>query len=259
MKICFAAALLLPLVMVGQPPAFEVASVKPSRSDDLRGPTYGFRPGGLEVTNGTLKGIIQMAYDVPDFQISGGPGWINSERFNISAKAAGPDSADPRERIQNTRRMLQALLAERFQLQVHRETREIPQYALVIGKNGARLTGAAAPDSETRGSGIRAGCGQMTGTRATMANLAFALTRQMGRPVMDRTGLGGRYDFQVEWAPDTGCAGPPAAPGSDAQPDVTDRPSIFTALQERLGLKLEAVKGPVEVVVIDRVERPAAN
>jgi len=151
------------------------------------------------------------------------------------------------------------LLAERFQLQVHRETKEIPEYALVIGKNGARLTGAAAPDSQTRGSGIRSGCGQMTGTRATMANLAFALTRQMGRLVTDRTGLGGRYDFQVEQAPEAACGGPPAAPGSEPAPDMSERPSIFTALQERLGLKLEAVKGPAEVVAIDRVEKPAAN
>jgi bla regulator protein blaR1 len=253
------AAFLFPLLLIGQPPAFEVASVKPTRPDDLRGSTYGFNPGGLEVTNGTLKGLIQMAYDVPAFQISGGPGWINSERYSISAKTeAASQDIDRQKRIAETRQRLQTLLADRFRLRVHRETKEIPEYTLVIAKNGAKLTEAAqAP--ERRGEGIRAGCGQMTGTRATMANLAFALTRQMGRPVLDRTGLEGKYDFQVDWAPDGACAGPPGGAGTDMPPAPSDGPSIFTALQERLGLKLEATKGPVEVVVIDRVERPAEN
>jgi bla regulator protein blaR1 len=258
MKMHFAAALLVPVFLVAQPSAFEVASVKPSRPDDLRGSFYGFSPGGLDVTNGTLKGIIQMAYEVPDFQISGGPGWINSDRFNISAKAAGPESADPKERIQNTRLRLQALLAERFRLEVHRETREIPEYALVIARTGLKITEAAS-SPETRGTGTRVGCGDMTGTRTTMANLAFALTRQLRRPVVDRTGLDGKYDFQFEWAPEAPCGGPPPAPGSDAPPDLSERPSIFTALEERLGLKLEATKGPVEVIVIDRAEKADAN
>lgn len=261
-RIHVAAILLFPLLLIAQSPAFEVASVKPSKPDDLRGSTYGFNPGGLEVTNGTLKGLIQMAYDVPAFQISGGPGWINSERYSISARARAEASAshdvDGQKRIAETRQRLQTLLADRFQLQVHRETKEISEYALIIAKNGAKLT-EAAPSPERRGEGIRSGCGKMTGTRASMANLAFMLTRQMGRPVLDRTGLESKYDFQVDWAPEAACAGPPGDSGTDSLPAASDGPSIFTALQERLGLKLEAIKGPVEVVVIDRVEKPAEN
>lgn len=223
--------------------AFEVASVKPVKAGQARGPSFLFtQGGGLQVTNGTLKGLIEMAYDVRDFQISGGPGWVNSEGYDIVAKSA---SGNPDGAIPETRRKLQGLLMERFQLSVHRETKELPIYALAVGKNGSKLAEAGAAGGTN--SGIRTDCGQMTGMKATMTNLAYTLSRQLSHPVLDRTSLTGKYDFQLVWTPDTACPAP------------TEGPSIFTALQEQLGLKLETTKGPVEIIVIDRAEKAAAN
>jgi uncharacterized protein (TIGR03435 family) len=243
------------------PPAFETASVKPSAPDDMRGATYHFQPGGVEVTNGTLRAIVQMAYDVQAFQICGAAGWMDSERYDVAAKLASADrpapAADPQSRIRQMRLRLQALLADRFQLQVHRETREIPEYALVPAKNGPKLV-ESAPAAAPGPSGIRAACGQLSGIRATTANLAYALSRQLRRPVVDRSGLAGAYDFQIEFAPDAGGCSAPAGT-EEPTPPSDAAASIFTALQERLGLKLEAIKGPMEVIVIDRAARPDPN
>ena len=263
--LCVAAGVIALGAAFGQVPApagFDAASVKPSARDDLRGSTYNFNPGGVEVINGTLRAIVQMAYDVQSFQVAGGPGWMDSERYDISAKIASEDAAalggDRQARVKDTRARLQALLADRFRLQVHRETREIPEYALILGKEGAKL--AAATDPASKGGGIRGTCGQITGTRASMANLVYALSRQLRRPVMDRTALAGVYDFQLEFAPDAGgCGAPAGVADAEVAAKAAEAPSIFTALQERLGLKLEGIKGPAEIVVIDRAERPAPN
>lgn len=242
---------------------FDAASVKPAPAGDLGGSTYSFQPGGVRIVNGTLRGIVQMAYDLQGFEIYGGPGWMDSARYDIDAKLPSEDggslAGDRSARIKELRGGLQHLLADRFQLQVHREPREIPEYALVIGKNGPKLVESAVADSVNRGRGIRAGCGQMTGTAASMANLAYALSRQLRRPVLDRTGLAATYDFELEFAADAGGCSAPAGAADDSPPDALERPSIFTALQERLGLKLEPAKGAVPVMVIDRAEKPAAN
>lgn len=246
----------LPLCALPQQPNFEVASVKPTAPSDLHNTFYGFNPGAIDVKGGTLKGIVQMAYDVPDFEVYGGPGWIEADRFDIIGKYTSPDP-DPKARMKDGRIRLQALLAERFQLQVHREPKEIPEYVLTVGKTGAKLT--PAPEPAVKGpTGIRGGCGQMTGMRTTMENFVFALTRQMRRPVIDRTGLDGKYDFQIDFTPDGGCRGPAGEP-ADPTLDGIERPSIFTAIQETLGLKLEASRGPVEVIVIDHAAKPDAN
>jgi uncharacterized protein (TIGR03435 family) len=230
-------------------PTFEVASVKPGRPGDARGSTFQFTPGGgLKVTNGTLKGIIETAYDVRDFQISGGPGWLTSQRYDISAGAASGDAG-----MNETRQRLQALLAQRFRLKVHRETRDLPVYVLVVGKSGSKLVEAGASNTPA---GIGRECGRMTGTSASMANLTLYLSRQLERPVLDHTGLSRRYDFRFDWTPDSGsCAGQADGGGPGAALSSSDGPSIFTALQEKLGLKLESTKGPVEVLVIDHAER----
>ena len=247
---------LFPFAALPQQPAFEVASVKPTAPSDLHNTFYGFDPAGINVRGGTLKGIVQMAYNVPDFEVYGGPGWIEADRFDIIGKYTSANS-DQQARIQDGRIRLQTLLAERFQLQVHREPKEIPEYVLTLGKTGAKLT--PAPEPAAKGpTGIRAGCGQMTGMHTTMANFVFALTRQLRRPVIDRTGLDGKYDFQIDFTPEGGCGGPAGEP-ADAAPDAAERPSIFTAIQETLGLKLEASKGPVEVIVIDHASKPDAN
>jgi uncharacterized protein (TIGR03435 family) len=216
---------------------FDAASIKPAA--ETPGSTFLFtHGGGLEVKNGTLRGLIEMAYDVRDFQISGGPGWLDATTYDVVAKG-GPETV-PEKRLE-----LQALLVERFQLQVHRETKELPVFELVVGKKGPHLKEAETAEGP---SGIRGECGKMTGIHATMVSLAFGLSRQMGRPVLDRTALPGKYDFQVEYTPDSGpCA------------ETATGPSLVTALQEQIGLKLEPTKGPVEVIVIDRAEKAAGN
>jgi bla regulator protein blaR1 len=231
-------------------PQFEAASVKPSEPGNLRGATYEFLPGaGLRVTNGTLKGMLETAYDLRQFQIFGGPSWVNSERYDVLAKSPsgefGTRAGNSIEEIKAVRSRLQALLAERFQLRVHRETKELSEYALEIGKDGPKLS----DESVSNSAGIRRSCGQMIGTSATMTNLVLMLSRELDRPLVDRTGLTGKYSFRLDWTPETGsCPGVP-----------DDNPSIFTALEEKLGLKLESIKGPVDSLVIDYAERPSGN
>lgn len=247
-------------------PEFEVATIRPSAPNDAHGTTFSFTPdGGVKVTNGTVKGIVEMAYDYRDFQISGGPRWVDSELFNIVAKSAsdstGASTGNPSAHIQETRLRLQALLAQRFQLKVRRETRELPVYVLEVGAKGAKLgENSAANSSGTSPAGINAGCGQMTGTNTSMANLAYKLSRQLDRTVLDRTSLTGNYDFQLSWAPDSGACSAPVPGGSSASAATTaDGPSLFTALQDQLGLRLGSQKALVEVLVIDHVERPSPN
>ena len=234
----------------GQPaperPAFEVASVKPNKSGD-RGTTMGPSPGGLTATNATLKFLITFAYDVRDHQISGGPSWLNSERYDIVAK--GPIDHPT---VAQNRQMLQTLLADRFQLRLLRETKELPGYALVIGKNGPKLQ-----EPEGAGNGMRTGRGRITTQGISMEHFAENLGKLLGRTVVDKTGLQGNFAFTLEWTPDPsqsmGALGPAPVPADDSGP------SIFTAVQEQLGLKLEQQKGPVEILVIHHVERPSEN
>jgi uncharacterized protein (TIGR03435 family) len=218
--------------------------------------------------------LITFAYDVRDFQISGGPGWINSERYDIQAR---PDRSEPAESLppdprkmtdaqlktigDQMRERLRALLADRFQLTIHRETKDAPVYALVVGKNGSKLQ--AAEEGKDGPRGMRMGRGQLTGMSAPLSMLANTLSSQLGRPVLDRTGLTGKYDFKLEWTPDPGQGdGPPGGlpPGIEAPPPPDPNgPSLFTAVQEQLGLRLESQKGPMEMIVIDRVEKASEN
>jgi uncharacterized protein (TIGR03435 family) len=234
---------------------FEAASIRRSEPGNLRGSTFEFLPGGgLRIINGTLRAILETAYDIREFQILGGPGWVSSERYDILARSA--DSLSNGPTVENdakaVRLRLQVLLTQRFKLEVHRETRELPEYALEVAKNGPKLSrdNASGLASNAR-SGIQRNCGQMTGTNTTMGNLSLMLSRQLDRPVVDRTGLTGNYNFNFAWTPETGpCSGPP---------ESSNAPSIFTALQEMLGLRLESIKGPVDSLIIDHAERPSEN
>jgi uncharacterized protein (TIGR03435 family) len=234
-------------------PAFEVASVKPA-DPAARGVRMQFTPGGgVRFENASLAAMIQLAYDIQPFQLSGGPGWISAERFLVIAKA--PAQADESQ----TRLRLQALLAERFQLSVHRDRKEAPVYALVAGRNGPKLK-----ESTTGFDGITGSPGRLTGERAEMRLLVANLSRLLGRTVVDETGLKATYKFDLQWSPEMdGAAGKVAADKAEAVgaslPDSTTAPSLVSALQEQLGLRLEARKGSVEVIVVDRAERPAAN
>jgi len=234
------------------PLSFEVASIKPAapgESGMMSRMTTS--PGGRFTVEGyTVKALIQQAYDVKDFQITGGPGWVNSERYDIIAKAE--TSAKPEQ----IKLMLQSLLAERFKLVIHRDTKELPVYALVVAKNGPKLHQADPETQAAKGGGWGVGGGRITGRSLPVSTFAKLLSEQLERTVVDRTGLTGIFDFKLEWTPDRAAAG--LSPDSPSVPAELG-PSLFTALQEQLGLKLESTKGPVEVLVIDRVEKPSGN
>ena len=224
--------------------SFDAASVKPADPTAV-GSTFQFPPGGrLKIANGALRQIIETAwYEYRDFQILGGPSWLNSERYDISATSQSQGAKDG---IPEIRKELQTLLRERFELRVHTETRELPLYRLVPAKSGPKIESADAAVSGPPG--IQSSCGRMIGTSSTMANLAVYLSRQLHRPVEDDSGLAGKYSFGFEWTPDDLPCSPP-----------TEGPSLFTALQEKLGLRLESAKGPQQVLVIDSVKKPGEN
>lgn len=231
---------------LGQTPAFEVASIKPAARDGV-GRLIHYQPGGrLEIVNLSLKDMIADAWGVQSFQIAGGPPWMNSARYDISAKA------ETAAALRDMKQMLQALLQDRFGVAVRQETREVPVYAIVLARKDGKLgpqmievrDGCESADAEQRNR-----CGQvlvgpqlLRGFASPVKNLA-ELSQVLERPVIDRTGLTGSYDMKVEWS----------AAGADGGP------SIFTALQEQLGLKLESVKGPVEMLVIEKAEKPTEN
>jgi uncharacterized protein (TIGR03435 family) len=227
--------MLLSLSLKAQTPQFEVATVKPSvpcRS----GPTiYNPTRERFAVSCITVKSLVAYAFDVRDFQVSGGPSWVGTDQYDIVAKPEGNATS---ERILG---MTKSLLAERFDLKVHRESREQPVLALKIGKGGPKLQ----PSASGNGPEVRGGRGRLVMKNVTMEMFAAQLAgRVLGRPVIDQTGIKGEFDIQLEWTP-------------DESPD--GGPSMFAALQEQLGLKLETQKGAVEVLVIDRAERPSAN
>jgi uncharacterized protein (TIGR03435 family) len=244
--------------LFGQPaaptPAFDVVSVKPApppTGNNLR-VSMGGDAGRVNFSNVTLKNVMTRAYSVKPHQISG-PDWLDSERYDIVATI--PAGA-PREQIPM---MLQTLLADRFKLAIRREQKVMPVYALVAGKNGSKLREAEAE------AGLRVSMGpkgrQLTGN-VSLARLADALSTWMDRPVLDMTGIKGIYDIDLEWTPDEGQSAPRFAPGGEAgRPEAGgDGPSIFTAVQEKLGLKLEGRKSPAEIIVVERAERvPTEN
>ncbi len=286
----------------------------------------GASPGGRWTASGITVGIlIQQAYDVRDYQISGLPSWVNSERYDIVAKADTPNITR-----ENLKVLLQSLLAERCNLKLHRETKELPTYELVVGKNGHKLhlseiqpaaqTDAQPPDPSKpvqagaigggaaagggggyvsvgpagkvvngaggagggsvsvgpggkvvdgnapvkSGSTMRMGRGQLSAQMTPVSAIAAMLAQQLGRPVIDKTDIKGSYDFTLQWTPDEtqrgiGFGGVEKPPSDSPLPADPSGPSIFTAVQEQLGLKLEASKGQVETLVIDHIEKPSGN
>jgi uncharacterized protein (TIGR03435 family) len=196
-----------------------------------------------------VRGLIESAYDVRDFQVLGGSSWLGTERFNVLARSGSDPSGARADDITATRLKLRTLLADRFALLVHRETRDIQEYALIIDAKGLKLAADPPVTSQNPRSGVNASCGHLTATSSSIGNLIVALSRQLRRPVIDRTGLDGRYSFELEWTPEL-VACPEANEGA---------PSIFTAVRERLGLRLDSITAPVEAIVIDRVQRPSED
>ena len=225
---------------------------------------------------------MAVAYRVRDFQIIGGPSWTGTDRWNIEAKAeegsipprtfTDPGIPDP------LMLMVQSLIEDRFQLKMHRETRELPIYELLVGKNGSKVKlsedqGPLQPPEKgspplpppQRGGPVPRGMmavgrGNLNAGGVTLANFVQVLSQQLGRPVLDKTNLKGLYDIKLQWSPELGQGQfPPGVPEPPPPPPDASGPSIFTAVQEQLGLRLESAKGPVEVLVIDSVEKPTEN
>ena len=257
-------------------PSFEVASIKPSLPGNSHS-GLGVSGDRLSVENMPLKRIIEFAFNAKsDAQVIGGPDWVKSKTYDINAKEDESQVAElkklpPEQRQSQVRLMLQSLLIDRFKLQVSRQEKELPIYALVVTKNGAKLSPAAPPAAvegiqaqpSQRRHGISTTNGKMTATGISMAFFADNLTRQReagGRLVVDKTGLSGEYDFSLNWTPESflDSSNEIESPGSRGSAD-TNGTSLFTALKEQLGLKLEPQKGAVEILVIDHVEPPSAN
>jgi uncharacterized protein (TIGR03435 family) len=251
-------------------PSFEIASVKPSVDSDVR--TFGPRPGGRFIAvKCTLKTVIALAYNVREDMVTGGPGWVAADRWNIEAKAeegiipAGewPDPARPDHPLTL---MLQSLLEDRFHVKVRRETKEAPVYELVVAKGGPKLKSTAGAERVDRTvprgmMRLNPGLGYLAGNGIPVVKLAGILAEPgvLGHPVIDQTQLTGSYDFVLEWAPD-----PNLTSSSPDAPQLTpaaaaSRPSIFSALKEQLGLKVESTKGPVAAAVVEHAEKPGAN
>lgn len=221
-------------------PVFEAASIKPG---DPASPetSWNTSTGRITIQNMPLRQLIMFAYDVKEYQVLGGPKWADTDGYSIVAKLE--DTTTPARGRENDARLRNAarvLLADRFRLAVHRETKDMPGYALVVAKIGFKLKPA-----ENRGMGSSSwGGGKATFRQTTIASFAGSFSTILDRPVVDRTGIEGVYDLKLEWSPD----------------DRADSgPSVFTALQEQVGLKLEAGKVPVEMIIIDRAEKPSDN
>jgi uncharacterized protein (TIGR03435 family) len=260
---------------------YEVASIKlnKSGSGDIDSTSM---PDSFTIKNAPLKTLIESAYAVQNYQISGASDWLTSERYDIDAKM-DPSLVDGFQKLSLIDRrlarqqMLQLLLADRFALKIHRETKELPVFLLVFAKSGSKLQVTKSPDSNPNalgppssrgGASFRSsskGSGPLTVTalHCSTADIASYLTTRVGRPILDKTGLTDRYDFTLEFAQDdmssqasSGGAASGSAPAASSDPVGA---SVFTAIQQQLGLKLEPGKGPVEIVVIDHVERPSGN
>jgi len=273
--------------------AFEVASIKPNNSGDGR-VLMQMQPGQFRATNITLRLLIRNAYQLQDFQISGGPSWMASDHYDLIAKMPDgfqppPGPPPPGSGPGPLQLMLRALLAERFKLTVHNETKDSSIYALIVARGDAKLgpslkksdTDCAAQFAAARGRGrgpmppppgppqpgetipcgIRIGPGALTMGGTPLSQFANSLGMFAGRIVLDRTGLAGNYDINLTWTPDqmprpAGDGPPPQINGVAVDPNG---PSLFTAVQEQLGLKLDSQRGPVEMLIIDRAEKPVED
>jgi uncharacterized protein (TIGR03435 family) len=240
------AAIVLLLASIGgwaqsAAPAFDVASIKPHRDGTFTG-YFQFLPGGrFHATNTWIKYVVEKAYDLKDYQVSGGPAWITSDRFDIDAKGGDAGAGGLQMRL-----MLQTLLAERFQLKIRQESKEVPVYDLVVAKGGPKIRAMKPGDQSI----CRRDNSEICGLR-TMAQLADFLTNASGRPVFDKTEIQGDYDlllnFDVYEAKD-----------QTAPPDY-NKPALAIALQEQLGLKWQPRKAALPVLVIERINRPTEN
>ena len=230
-----------------KPLAYEVISITPNKSASE---SSGWRsaPDGIILTNAPLSWLVRSAFGIIiDDQLSGLPAWVDSDRYDIQAKMDEETAAAWKKLSRDEKgqqQLLQSLLAERCQFKFHRETKQLPVYDLVIAKGGLKLQEA----KPMEGSRTMAGGAKFNAQSVTIANLVFSLSGAAGRVIVDKTGLGERkFDIDLNWTPD------------EQQGSAEAGPSLYAAIEEQLGLKLVASKGPVETVVVDRMEKPTPN
>jgi uncharacterized protein (TIGR03435 family) len=258
--------LILATVVHGQ--QFDVASIKPSPPPSVTytigGVAYApksfhFTPGGgLQTTGSTLKDLVVLAYDVLPNRTQGGPPWAAVDRYDVTAKLTEGDGdpatltdAERQKWTERIRLRTRALLASRFNLALHKETREFAMYELHVDKNGPKADGLKESNASSGTSFLG---NQMIGKGGEMHELVSLLSSQLQKPVVDKTGLTGKYDFTLRWSTEQLSLAPGTPIG-----EADKSPSIFTALREQLGLRLDSTRGPLEVLVIDRAERPSEN
>jgi uncharacterized protein (TIGR03435 family) len=231
----------------GQLPEFEVASIKPNKSNERM--YYGLRNATLTVRNMTVKGLIQIAYGKKDFQVTGGPAWITSECFDIDAKAERGQKAN--------QDMLKSLLANRFHLELRKETKETSIYSMVVARGGLKMKLSADQSDPQKGGPKELAPGRIVGEGIPMYVIANLLSNMLGRNVINNTGLTGKYDVKLQAVLDSM---QPAADPADplVQGDLLNL-VLIGAIEKQLGLKIESIKAPEEILVIDRIEHPSAN
>jgi len=257
MRLAISAGLLavaLSAAAAAQQPAgsagFEAATINPT-DPAFGGIVVGF-PGGVFSARGfTLRDLVALAYEVDNRQVVEIPKALESERYDIRGKL--PEGVQPNPA--GARKLLQSLLAERFQLKFHKETREMPVYVMTVAKGGSKLKARKEGDGGEPASMLFRGA-TVPGRNVSIQMLAEGLQKLvLDRPILDKTGITGNYDFDLTWRPEANQFG---GRGGTLPPDL-DKPDIFTAMQEQLGLKLEPQKGPAEVLVVERAEKPSEN
>jgi uncharacterized protein (TIGR03435 family) len=230
-----------------------VVSVKPGNASDPGG--FWITPGRFLARNVTARFLVAIAYGVQNFQVSGGPGWVDNDHFDVEARL---DDAMARQGQEGP--MMKSLLADRFHLVLHKETRESSVYALNPGGNGLKIRPSS---DQTPGPGMsplgsmKVGAGSLVGTGVPLELFASLLGTRLGRTVIDQTNLAGRYDIDLAWTPDVGEI--PSASADILPQSDSSGPSIFTAIQQQLGLKLQSTRRPAAFLVIDRMEKPSGN
>lgn len=235
-------------------PVFEVASIKPS-NPDAQGKLFTVRGRQVMTINTTVNDLITFAYGVHVRQVASGPAWLETDKYDVTGQ---PDAEGVPNQAQ-LRHLIEQLLVDRFKLTFHRDKKELSVYAIVVGNKGPTLTKSAANPNGLPSLLFR-GLGVLPASNASMADLAMVMqSAVLDRPVVDQTGLAGRYDFTLTWTPDEtqflsmGVRIPPRAP------DAPGPAGLFTAIQEQLGLKFESTRAPVDVIVVDKIERPSQN
>lgn len=232
---------------------FDVVSVKLNKSGS-NSTSIHFSNGRWIATNVSAKNVILNAFDLMDEQVLGGPGWINSDRFDIQGTFDDTLKLSGKQKNELQQQRLQAMLKDRYQLETHRETREWTTYVLLSGKGGTHKLKPT--EKKDGGSSTNTNNGHMEASGVSLENLARNLAHRLGRPVADQTGIEGRFDFTLDFQPE-----PRSAPSDSAAATaaVDQRPSLVTAVQEQLGLRIESRKTTVEVLVIDRIAHPSEN